>query len=527
MMRALVTRLALTALIASSAAAQADSTPRPARLGPPARRIATATIVSKQTLGAISGVRELPDGRVLLNDVGNRRLLLLDTALATERVVLDSASELENTYGNQAGVMIAHRADSTLFIDRVSLALLVIDPVGRITRVRSVPRAQDLYQYAGSQGGMFFGAGGMTFGGGGGATSTATDARGRLVYRVRAQPTMPARRPPRGVPFIPPEPDSAFIVALDLDTRNLDTLGAIQTPKVEYTIRLMPRGGWNVNVAINPLPLLDEWTVMPDGSVAFVRGIDYRVEYWNADGTHGSTPKIPFDWQPLSQEDKEHLVDSVRTTQMQNQRTQFTSSLIRWVNTYDKKYPEGFNAPGGYVPPAGFKRDWKFPPGVKFPDNYIYGCASGEEPKELPLTRADTTSPPPSAFPMMPGAPTAPARTRPSCIPQPIPNTARVPDPPGLREVTVVAARELPDFRPPFGVNSARADMDGNLWIRTNPAKPVAGGPIFDVVSRQGELIDRLQLPTGYQIAGFGRNRVVYVAMRDATGVHLAKVRLK
>jgi hypothetical protein len=32
-------------------------------------------------------------------------------------------------------------------------------------------------------------------------------------------------------------------------------------------------------------------------------------------------------------------------------------------------------------------------------------------------------------------------------------------------------ASELPDYRPPFGSGAVRADMDGNLWIRTIPGK--------------------------------------------------------
>src|ERR1041385_472043 len=73
------------------------------RLGPPVRQISTASAVSKEKIGSIVGVRELPDGRVLVNDGSSRRLLLLDTMLVLDRVVLDSASEKENTYGNQIG----------------------------------------------------------------------------------------------------------------------------------------------------------------------------------------------------------------------------------------------------------------------------------------------------------------------------------------------------------------------------------------------------------------------------------------
>jgi hypothetical protein len=69
--------------------------------------------------------------------------------------------------------------------------------------------------------------------------------------------------------------------------------------------------------------------------------------------------------------------------------------------------------------------------------------------------------------------------------------------------------------------------MEGNLWIRINPARPVPGGPVYDIVSRQGELVNRIQLPPGYAIVGFGRGKVVYLSMRDPAGIHLARVRLR
>jgi hypothetical protein len=96
-----------------------------------------------------------------------------------------------------------------------------------------------------------------------------------------------------------------------------------------------------------------------------------------------------------------------------------------------------------------------------------------------------------------------------------------------MREVVVIPADELPDYRPPFAAGAVRADVDGNLWVRTIQPKPVPGGSIYDVVSRKGELVDRLQLPPGYTIVGFGKGKVVYLSMRDAKGIHLARVRLR
>ena len=101
------------------------------------------------------------------------------------------------------------------------------------------------------------------------------------------------------------------------------------------------------------------------------------------------------------------------------------------------------------------------------------------------------------------------------------------PPPPQPRLIHVVEASELPDYRPPIPVGATRADQEGNLWIRTNPMQPVRGGPIYDIVSRDGVLVNRIQLPPNYSLVGFGRDRVVYLSMRDATGTHVARVRLK
>jgi len=87
-----------------------------------------------------------------------------------------------------------------------------------------------------------------------------------------------------------------------------------------------------------------------------------------------------------------------------------------------------------------------------------------------------------------------------------------------------MSASDLPDYRPPFTSGAVRADADGNLWVRTVQPRPIPGGAIYDIVSRQGELVDRLQLPQGYSLVGFGKGKVVYLSMRDATGIHLARV---
>ena len=124
------------------------------------------------------------------------------------------------------------------------------------------------------------------------------------------------------------------------------------------------------------------------------------------------------------------------------------------------------------------------------------------------------------------GAP-GPMTGTPSCIPGPISVPGgNSPPMPQLRTPGVMAPADLPDYQPPFSTNSVRADGDGNLWVRINTPKPIPGGAVYDIISREGELVDRLQLPQGYNLVGFGAGRIVYLSMRDAKGVHLARVRL-
>jgi len=503
-----------TLLVSATLSAQRDSTQRPAPSGPAVRRIATAQALSTEELGGITSVLELADGRVLVNDGTRRRLLLMDTTLKTEQVVLDSLAEVANTYGTRPGSLIPYRADSVLFIDPVSFAVLVLDPAARIARVRSIWRVQDTYLFTNP--GAYYGWPGV-------------DAKGRIVYRVPAQPAPPKVAPPAGVPYFPPDHDSAFIAGIDLDTRKLDTLGVVRIPKNIYQIKQTAEGYFSITSTVNPLPSTDDWAVLPNGTIAFVRGRDSRVEYLHPDGTLSSSQKLPYEWQHLGDEDKQKVVDSVKEANTRQQMSGYVASMIRWANVYNKPYPATFKVPDTFVPQQGLMKDWKFPPGMKFPPNYIYGCPPGVEPTMTPPTASATT---PAGTPVLPqgmnaGPPGSPAGV-PSCIPQPfIVGGGIAPPPPQMREINVIPALELPDYRPPIAPGATRADADGNLWIRTIPPKPVPGGPIYDVVNEKGELSDRLQLPPGYTLVGFGKGKVVYLSMRDAKGIHLARVRLR
>jgi hypothetical protein len=90
-----------------------------------------------------------------------------------------------------------------------------------------------------------------------------------------------------------------------------------------------------------------------------------------------------------------------------------------------------------------------------------------------------------------------------------------------------VPPNDLPDYLPAFASGAMRADTHGRLWVRTIPTKQLAAGPEYDVIDRSGALIERVAIPTGTTIIGFGTGDIVYLGARDAAGTHLVRARAR
>lgn len=418
---------------------------------PPIRQLGPVVAVASETFGSMVSVRHLDDG-VLVNDVGNRRLLHFDSALTKFSVVADTTPATANAYSGRSAGLIPYAGDSTLFVDAQSLSMLVIDPGGKVARVMSVPRSQD----AGALANPVFGTPGF-------------DAMGRLVYRGLPRPQMPAPLPGGGMQ--PPRPpDSVAVVGVNLRTRQVDTLGWTLIPKVKVDMQRDDNGRVRISMVANPLPVVDDWAVLSDGSIAFVRGRDYHIDWVRPDGSRESSPKIPFEWKRLSDEEKVAFLDSVKAA-----RERMAANAPANGQTADR------------VQIAGEQRG---------------GTRGGDGPGGRQLPPRD------GGQQIVIGGPGAGG-----------------PGPGAMRALAMVEPGELPDYQPPFFANSARADADGRLWIRTMPTKAIAGGPVYDVINSKGELIDRVQVPKDRVIVGFGPGGVVYLAVREpgATSSKLEK----
>lgn len=426
------TRLFLRALAlgaATAVSAGAQSRPAIRQLGP---ALATTT----DSIGMVTNVRALPGGRLLVNDIASRRVLLLDSTMKILSVVADSTPSTANAYGPRSGSLIAFRGDSTLFVDPASLSMLVIDPQGKLGRTMSVPRAQDAMMLSAGLGAYY--------------------SNGHLVYRGMPNVQMRMNGAP-GAGNTPQVevPDSMAVVRVNLQTRVLDTVGFVKIPRTRPIISRAD-DKISVSVEINPLPTVDEWVVTSSGDIAIVRGKDFHVDWIGADGQRRSSQKVVFDWKRMTDDDKSKLVDSV-------------SKIL------EKQFSSG--SAGGNALQQGFQ-------------SMMGGAGGGGAPVTMRFEMRAGDGAPGAGGPVR-----APQMTAP--------------------KLTVVSANELPDYQPPFFASSARADLDGNIWIQTIPTKPQPAGVVYDILNKDGQAVDRVLIPEGRSILGFGPGGVVYLAVRE------------
>ena len=444
-MRPLVFPALVRATLAGTAAAAALLAGSAAVAGaqglPPIRPLGAVIATSADSLGQVVTVRALSNGGVLVNDPMDRRLVLLDSTLAHVTIVADSTSGSANAYPGRFGGLLAYRGDSSLFVDPASMSMLVVDAGGTVARVMSVPRSQDAGFLASP------------------ASASGFDPAGRLVYRGMLRPAMPARAPNGG--FVPPEfPDSAPILRVDIATRKVDTLAYVRIARPRMLMSRNDNGGMTVTSEIDPLPVVDDWTVLPDGSIAIVRGQDYHLEFVSPSGALTKAPKVPYEWQRLTDDDKAAVIDSARAAMEAARQAMLAQAKDR-------------TAPGAGAPGTGA-------PGVVIFGGMGPGAARGQTSGQL-----------------------AP--------------------------LSFVSPSELPDYRPAIVAGATHADPDGNVWVRTSLASPAgsASGAVYDVIDSTGKLVDRVQVPSGTRIVGFGPRGSVYLLVMNGGRTRLEVARIR
>jgi hypothetical protein len=314
-----------------------------------------------------------------------------------------------------------------------------------------------------SQDAMMLAAGGLGTG--------AYYSNGYLVYR--GMPGFQMRMGPSGAPMMPSVADTMAIVRVNLQSRAVDTVGFIKIPKTNTNMTRSDDGKISISIEVNPLPVVDDWVVTSAGDVALIRGKDYHIDWMSPDGTHRASPKIAFDWKRLTDEQKVALIDSVKAI-----RDRAAAANPGQGNAMAAAFGAVLGtgaAAGGAVGAAAPQVVMRFE---------AAGVAGGR-----------------------PGGGAAPQISAP--------------------QINYVSPSDLPDYQPAFFATAAKADDDGNIWVRTIPTKPIAGGAVYDVVSAKGEVVDRVQIPENRTIVGFGPGGVVILAARDGMTTKLERARVK
>jgi hypothetical protein len=461
--------LSLVPLVAATAV-YAQPTPPTAGGGTrPAARPIGAVVSSKEgVVSSATTVRSLPNGQMLVNDLAGRQVVLLDSTFAPVKVVADTTPATGNAYSGRFAGLIPFRGDSTLFVDPQSLAMLVVDPSGNLGRTMSIPNAQEAPFIAGA------------------GSPTGYDPRGKLVYRGVNLPRMggPGMAPPQpGQPFAMPKlPDSAVVQRVTLATRAVDTVAFFQIPRPSMEMT-QTEGRVVMRSRINPIPLVDDWTMLPNGDVAVVRGRDYHVDVYRTDGTTLQGPKLPYNWRRLTDDDKVTFLDSVKAA-----RARMPAPTAAAGPAVAMTMGGNGGPPPAAMPPMGGGGGMQIVMMGGPAGGGGAGAAMGDGPRSAPPQ-------------MQMGPP----------------------------QMSFVDPSELPDYLPPFAANSTRADPQGRLWIRLSLPTPAGTGPLYDVIDgATGTLVDHVQMPVGRTLAGFlADGSVVMQSRTDAGAVRLERARLR
>lgn len=215
----------------------------------------------------LSGVRELPDGKLLAADPLSQVLLRVDLEAGTADTLGGVGGGPEEY--EQPDEVFPLPGDSTLLVDIGKTYLTVIGPDGTFHGGLSMAVASE-----GNPMSIIM--------------PEAVDGLGRIYHRGMGG-------------FGPGPADSSFVTRYDRSTQSSETVAAIW--KTEPTITRS--GGGNVRRTLPRMVPNDDWAVAPDGRIAVIRANGYMVEWHLPDGQVVTGPENLYEELPISYADKE------------------------------------------------------------------------------------------------------------------------------------------------------------------------------------------------------------------------------
>lgn len=223
----------------------------------------------------IVGVREMPDGRVLVGDAGARSMLLLSSDLKTVQPIGEKGTG-RGAYSSVIALFPTARGGATLF-DLDGARLLTFDAAGRLTGTDTVPPAS-------THGPLPIEIAQM-------------DAQGRAYFHgERPTPQSNTGR------------DSVPLLRRRLTESRADTITWIRIPTAVMTPPA--DGGPPVFRIPTAFAWRDGFAVDEAGRVAVVRGDDYRVEWFDGTTRIASGPRVRATPVPMTDDDRRAAASS-------------------------------------------------------------------------------------------------------------------------------------------------------------------------------------------------------------------------
>jgi len=287
-----------------------------------------------QEFGLIRGVRELPDGRVIVADGAGQVVVLVDLASGTADTV-GREGQGPREYRQPDGVF-AMPGDSTLLVDLGNGRLTMLGPTLAFGRTEPISLGEPR-------------PGALSI-----RLPQGTDARGRLYYQAAG------RTGPDGSVL-----DSAGVLRWDPVASKEDTVAKV---KLEETSVSRSGGPTNQSVTMRPRPLTgrDGWAVDPDGRIGVVRLIDYHVEWIEPDGRVVRGPAVPYQPVRVGSAEKEAYLEQLGRSGLMvgvtNENGQIRTQMRRGggrpsgLNANDLEWPEvmpPFQPSGVFAAPWG------------------------------------------------------------------------------------------------------------------------------------------------------------------------------
>jgi hypothetical protein len=300
-----------------------------------ARALPAPDATYDEPFSAVSGLRELSNGRVVVADARDKVVQLIDLA-AQSATKIGREGSGPGEYGLPLRLFGAQR-DTSMLYDPLNQRYVTIAPDGKPvgefrTEVAPPPRpagdAPVTRQAGAPQGGPA--AFSLNIG-----IPAAVDARGRLYFESAGFS--------RGADGAPVSADSAVITRFDRATKKLDSLAWVKLPKANTQISGSQGNVRMVVGGANPLAIRDQWAVFPDGRLAIVRGADYHVDWILPNGAR--TSSAPIMYTPLRFTDADRKEEEARRNAARGNQMMITMDAGAGGTRRSAQMGPGPNAP--------------------------------------------------------------------------------------------------------------------------------------------------------------------------------------